>query len=336
MGNGPWNWPRARYTLLDGGLSQHTLTYSRSSISSLRALGCTTRETDDEERGPVSFSFDGSDGGSIRGDDIDEGGRTLSLSLPSFEEAGVGAKVWDSAIALTLLQRSDLAPELPARPSVLELGAGVGLPGLDFARRVSGATVTLSDARPKLLEVLRWNADRCVPRPKDVSVRGLEWGKIGPINRLAKLDSVTGTTEAASSTGEAGEAAEAGARARASSGSYDLIMGSDIAYDEDNIEPLVELLTGPRGAPVSLIVGPATRPSMQKLAERLGESAAAAAEAGGGLRLEQRLVTLVVDEVVSKPAAGGRACGGEGGADGVRSGGVHLVLVVRRALATAA
>lgn len=43
--------------------------------------------------------------------------------------------VWDSALALSLFMRSELAPQVPSRARVIELGAGVGLPGLDYARR---------------------------------------------------------------------------------------------------------------------------------------------------------------------------------------------------------
>ncbi len=51
--------------------------------------------------------------------------------------------------------------------------------------RAFGSTCNFK-VRAPLLNLLRENAARCQPEPLEVSVAALEWGKIGPINRLSK------------------------------------------------------------------------------------------------------------------------------------------------------
>ena len=97
MGDGPWAWRRARYTLLDGALDEGTTVYSLTSINKLRSLGTAMRT---QVGSQVSFEFDDSP--------------PLELSLgATFEEAGVGAQLWEASIALALFHRSEIAP-LPA------------------------------------------------------------------------------------------------------------------------------------------------------------------------------------------------------------------------------
>jgi len=71
----------------------------------------------------------------------------LSISQ-RFEHLPYGLLLWESAVALA--QRLAEAPELVANKRVLELGAGVGLPGL--VARTLGAQVWQTD---RLEEVLR-------------------------------------------------------------------------------------------------------------------------------------------------------------------------------------
>ena len=205
----------------------------------------------------------------------------LQLELgATYAEAGVGASLWDASIALSLFQRSGELT-LPASARVVELGAGLGLPGLDLARKDGVASVTLTDARSKLLELAQQNADQLKetqPVPADVAVELLEWG---------------GESDASSP-----------------SGAYDVIIGSDICYHEASVPPLAELLER-LSAPLTLIIGPAGRPSMQLLKQAMMASPV--------LAVEERMLSLVCsnadDSLTDK-------------ASSVTSSGVHSLLIV--------
>ena len=111
-------------------------------------------------------------------------GDDLTLELTQFAgdprgDAGTGHQIWTSAIALAVFMRSSEAPELPSRPRVLELGAGIGLPGLDLARRLPGARVTMTDTRPALLSLMRDNLntlERAGVGSSHVEIQQLTWG----------------------------------------------------------------------------------------------------------------------------------------------------------------
>ena len=153
-GEGPWLWRVVRYSLLAGALDLRKTTFSPESVSKLHGLGSVVSTAEGEwpratyTNAAQTFRF-------ADGDD-------LTLELTQFAgdsrgDAGVGHQIWTSAIALAVFMRSSEAPELPSRPRVLELGAGIGLPGLDLARRLPGARVTLTDTRPALLSLMRDN-----------------------------------------------------------------------------------------------------------------------------------------------------------------------------------
>lgn len=146
----------------------------------------------------------------------------LDLGLASYDAPGVARgwkfQVWDAAIVLTVFLRSSAAAALfPVTPRrVLELGAGVGLPGLDAARR--GARVTLTDYEERQLGLLSHNARGF---PDTVDVRRLDWEE--PVERTL-------------------------------AGSYDLVTGTDVCYNQATVDLLKRLILDLR-APTTLIVG---------------------------------------------------------------------------------
>ena len=121
-GEGPWLWRVVRYGLLAGALDSHVTLFPRSAVSQLRSLGTIVSTAHGEwprstySDAAQTFSFD-------------DGEPDLTLALTEFDDAGVGHQVWPSAIAMAMFMRSSDAPTLPKGPRVLELGAGVGLPG---------------------------------------------------------------------------------------------------------------------------------------------------------------------------------------------------------------
>ena len=278
-GDGPWAWSSVRYDLLAGSVAsgEHTLTYSLEDLVPLQPLGSVTATIDGEAE-THTFRFGG-------------GAQPLVLSLTGFEGAGVGHRVWDSAIAMALYQRSPafssdvaLATPVDQLPRVLELGAGVGLPGIDMARRGAAASVTLSDARPKLLALQRRNA--AAAGGADVRVAQLAWG---PAEGEADLE----LSHAAASD------------------EYDVVVGSDVIYEEAHVQGLADLIRTLR-APLTIIIGPVTRPSVGLLADELAASA--------GVHVEQRQLTLLCRNAEQT----------EQHEERVRSAGVHRVLVVRQ------
>jgi SAM-dependent methyltransferase len=146
----------------------------------------------------------------------------LDLGLASYDAPGVARgwkfQVWDAAIVLTVFLRSSAAAALfPVTPRrVLELGAGVGLPGLDAARR--GCRVTLTDYEERQLGLLSHNARGF---PDTVDVRRLDWEE--PVERTL-------------------------------AGRYDLVTGTDVCYNQATVDLLKRLILDLR-APTTLIVG---------------------------------------------------------------------------------
>ena len=276
-------WRRTRYTLLDGALEQTTTSYPLSTIRKLRALGSVMRTQDNSKI--VTFEFDAA--------------APLRLELgATYEEAGVGASLWDASIALALFQRSRLVP-LPPSAHVVELGAGLGLPSLDLARwpADSVASVTLTDSRSQLLTLAERNAGAIRESQRvtaDVAAEYLQWGS-----------SAASEPPEATSTGE-GIGVEAAVRR-----DFDVVLGSDICYIEESVPALADLLERLR-APLTLIIGPVGRPSYQLLRKLLLASAR--------LKVEERMLTLVCTNADDGPTPAEGAM--------VRSSGVHSLLVI--------
>ncbi|KAL8150573.1 hypothetical protein V2J09_020381 [Rumex salicifolius] len=126
-----------------------------------------------------------------------------------------GSWTWDSAFVLSryISTRSDSAEFTLLGKTVLELGAGTGLPGLTAARL--GATrVVLTDV-PALLPGLRRN----------VEVNGL-------VDRVEACELVWGSDELPSQLFE----------------SVDLVLMSDVFYDPEEMAALARTLKGVCGA----------------------------------------------------------------------------------------
>lgn len=128
---------------------------------------------------------------------------SLSVTIPEVLDPQYGMYVWPCAVVLAQYlwkHRQDLGNR-----TVLELGAGVSLPGVVAAR--CGAVVFLSDCadRPQCLQnCVRSCEANCL---KDVQVLGLSWGHVSP--RLVSLPKL------------------------------DLILGSDVFYDPQDFEDVL-------------------------------------------------------------------------------------------------
>ncbi|XP_069565155.1 histone-arginine methyltransferase METTL23 [Brachyistius frenatus] len=115
---------------------------------------------------------------------------SLRVSIPEVLDPQYGMYVWPCAAVLAQYlwtHREELRGK-----TVLELGAGVSLPGVVAAR--CGAQVILSDApdRPLCLQNCRRSCD--ANGLGDVAVLGLTWGQVSPdLVLLPRLDVVLGS-----------------------------------------------------------------------------------------------------------------------------------------------
>lgn len=126
----------------------------------------------------------------------------LLADTTAFQHAPYGLLLWESAIALAGLLARQNAPAIRGK-RLLELGCGVGLPGLVAA--TLGAIVTQTDHEPIALTVARENARRNDSR--GIVQFNADWSAWNHDTR------------------------------------YDLIIGSDIAYGTDMHDYLVEIFT---------------------------------------------------------------------------------------------
>jgi predicted nicotinamide N-methyase len=297
-GDGPWAWTKTRYKLLDGALDDKVTSYGTDAMSHLHTLGSAIR-TQLHDDNAVAFEFDADSDGPIK------------LSLASYEDAGVGGHVWDAGVAMAILSKGSEQIAMPyranARSKVLELGAGLGLPGISLSRHAGGASVTLTDARPKLVPVLESNAAGVCPLA-DVHVKTLEWGD-GYFTGDPQLAAMKQSREGTHPTAHAAELVDY----------FDIVIGSDVCYEEQSVPHLASLLRELH-APLSLLIGPATRPSMRKLAEALRYT--------DGMDVEQRLVTLVCSDATDDSDSGETKWSST--TSTWRSAGVHMLLTVRQ------
>jgi predicted nicotinamide N-methyase len=177
--------------------------------------------------------------------------------LPDSNRGGptTGHRVWDAAVVLALFLRSGrgrgLLAEIGEGARVLELGAGLGLPGLDLARAGLVQRVTLSDGNDRLVAQLRRAASRVhqkrgVP-PTELRVQRLDWSVASELAAVQEQ-----------------RAAE-------------VCLGSDLCYKACDVEPLAAALDRMRSR-LTLLAAPTTRVASDALAVRLGELGAAVRE----------------------------------------------------------
>eukprot|EP00929_Paragymnodinium_shiwhaense_P034546 TRINITY_DN18784_c0_g1_i3.p1 TRINITY_DN18784_c0_g1~~TRINITY_DN18784_c0_g1_i3.p1 ORF type:complete len:241 (+),score=16.82 TRINITY_DN18784_c0_g1_i3:354-1076(+) len=108
----------------------------------------------------------------------DESVEPQTLDRGSFsDDAGENCRSGNVYDAVPVLCRALAALSICSEDRILELGAGVGLPGLWAAGQ--GAQVVLSDRQPSVLELLRRNVglNASLAQPPRVSVRELSWGE---------------------------------------------------------------------------------------------------------------------------------------------------------------
>ncbi|KAM0914681.1 hypothetical protein ACQ4PT_011335 [Festuca glaucescens] len=112
---------------------------------------------------------------------VDVAGRALAVVErdgahdPATGRVLTGSWLWDSALVLT----SHLASAEPSQllgATVLELGAGTGLPGIAAVACLGAARCVLTDVRP-LLPGLRANAEANGLDAAQADVRELRWGE---------------------------------------------------------------------------------------------------------------------------------------------------------------
>lgn len=115
---------------------------------------------------------------------------TLSVSIPEVLDPHYGMYVWPCAVVLAQYlwtRRRELRDK-----TLLELGAGVSLPGVVAAR--CGAKVILSDSAktPQCLDNCRRSCE--ANGLQDVAVLDLTWGEVSPdLVLLPKLDVILGS-----------------------------------------------------------------------------------------------------------------------------------------------
>ena len=257
-GDGPWMWSDVRYDLLDGAMDQTMLRFDEASIRALPRIGSLTRH---KEASTSIFEFHTVGTPPVHVD-----------MLATHSEAGVGAEIWASALALTIFmefrwEHHQYANKPPAR--ALELGAGLAIPGLALASLSGVETVTLTDSREPLLNLAKHNAELARQAAAaqgrslaDINIERFEWG--GQQGNVTMQQVIDG---------------------------FDFIYGSDIAYEEASVEPLVEILEQ-RRAPQVMLISPVGRPSFAELRRRL--------KASELVQVEERLLTLVCGDAAKE------------------------------------
>ncbi len=155
----------------------------------------------------------------------------ITLSLGGFQACGTGGQCWDASVVLALFLRQH--EYLCSGSDVLELGAGCGLPGIDIARRRGARSVTVTDAPPAMLELLRSNVRASAA---DARVARLDWSDPADVAAARPVD---------------------------------VLVGADVCWSGHEVGPLESAIRGLR-APVAVLASLASRTAFADLVARLG------------------------------------------------------------------
>ncbi len=114
---------------------------------------------------------------------------SIGAAIEDFNETG--QVVWPAAPLLAYFLISDFGKDIVLGKKIIELGSGVGIPGLVSA--YFAQKVLLTDHNPSSLALLRRNvALNSRNSNSDVSVSALDWGSSLPQELVANFDVVIG------------------------------------------------------------------------------------------------------------------------------------------------
>lgn len=149
----------------------------------------------------------------------------------------LGTTVWDSSMVFVKFleqncRKGELSHSRLAGKRVIELGAGCGLAGLGMA--LLGCHVVASD-QIEVLPLLMRNLDRNMARAKHSPAESPYLGSLGTVE-VVELD--WGNEE----------------QIRALKPPFDYIIGTDIVYKEQLLQPLLSTLLGLAGPKTTILV----------------------------------------------------------------------------------
>eukprot|EP00850_Spirogloea_muscicola_P013073 SM000087S23355 [mRNA] locus=s87:265381:268142:+ [translate_table: standard] len=154
----------------------------------------------------------------------------------------LGTTVWDASMVLVKFlekhrRKGDFARERVSGSRVLELGAGCGLAGLGFA--LLGGNVLLTD-QAEVLPILMRNADRNSTRAQ---LTAHDHSSIGHVGTVEVAELQWGNEK----------------HIAAANGPYDYIVATDVAYNEQLVEPLVDTILSLSTSSTTILVGQESR-----------------------------------------------------------------------------
>jgi predicted nicotinamide N-methyase len=178
----------------------------------------------------------------------------VSVSELPFGDAGLGYRNTPSSLLMAALLL-EIRGELEGR-TVLELGAGLGLPGM-LASSLGAEQVVLTDYHPRLLKHLVSAANEHTAQqhnPKEIQVASLDWLTATGWDGAPDLSRYGGRDAAAETVG-ADAATNAGASSMATaddenetvrsldpSAKFDILLGIDVVYEPELVRCLPKVV----------------------------------------------------------------------------------------------
>lgn len=185
----------------------------------------------------------------------------VTFTETSFQQGGLGYRIFPASMVLSCWLADHGA--LIAGARVLELGAGLGVPGFACAQ-LGAARVVLSDYLPALLDCLQRGAELNCPvhvERRVVGVRMLDWAEGAACVDRSRA---AGGGDAVSTSCAPGEGSHRELR-RVGGERFDVIIGADILYEPEYAHWLPRVVTAhlraraadcPRERPSCLFVAP--------------------------------------------------------------------------------